>query len=169
MQIKDVINIDINIWDEFDEQIGKKYHNKTYTTYAYIESSSHANVKDEADIGVAEHALSNDESLSILHFLKDKLVENKIVTDEDLFIHYFITGENLKSTTLLSKFFEFFTATASNKVKLPFHYERYELCFKNLTHEQLDNEVLPFLQSSNLDFVNYNNGTIYQLNVYSES
>ena len=53
--------------------------------------------------------------------------------------------------------------------KFYFHYQRYELCFKNLTHEKLDNKVLPFLQSSKLDFLNCKNGKNYQLNVYGES
>lgn len=132
MQIEkyqNVINVDINIWDDFDDNENKIYQDKTYITYAYIESSS------TTESGVAEQLLSNDESLSILQFLKDKLVSSKIVTDEDLFIHYFIAGENLKSTTLLSKFFPCLTATVHNKTKSPFHYVRYELCFKNLTHE----------------------------------
>ena len=97
------------------------------------------------------------------------MVNNKIVTDEDLFIHYFIACENIKSTTLLSKFFPCLTATVHNKTKSPFHYERYELCFKNLTHEKLDNYVLPFLQSSELDLINCKNGNNYKLNIYSES
>lgn len=48
-----------------------------------------------------------------------------------------------------------------------FHYKRYELCFKHLTHEQLDNQILPFLQSSNLDFIE--DDVHFHLNIYSES
>ena len=35
------------------------------------------------------------------------------------------------------------------------------------THEQLDNQVLPFLQSSNLDFIK--DDTCFHFNIYSES
>ena len=146
-----IIDVYINIWDDFDENINKVYRHKTYTTYAYIESSS--------------QSLSNDEKLFILQFLKERLVNNQVFADKDLFVHYFIAGENLNFITLLSKFIH----TIRNKTKSPFHYERYELCFKNLTHENLDNHVLPFLQSSELDLINCKNGNHYKLNIYSES
>lgn len=165
MQIEkyqNVINVDINIWDDFDDNENKIYQDKTYITYAYIESSS------TTESGVAEKSLSNNESLSILQFLKDKLVSSKIITDEDLFIHYFIAGNNLKGIIPFSNFFKGLV-NVNNKTKSFFHYQRYELCFKNLTHEKLDNKVLPFLQSSKLDFLNCKNGKNYQLNIYSES
>lgn len=146
-----VIDVEINIWDDFDGNENKVYQDKTYTTYAYIESSS--------------ESLSNDEQLSILQFLKESLVNNQVFADDDLFIHYFIAGENLNFIISLSKFIH----TIRNKTKSPFHYERYELCFKNLTHEKLDNHVLPFLQSSELDLINCKSGNNYKLNIYSES
>ena len=49
-----VIDVEINIWDDFDGNENKVYQDQTYTTYAYIESSS--------------ESLSNDEQLSILQF-----------------------------------------------------------------------------------------------------
>ena len=43
-----VIDVGINIWDDFDGNENKVYQDKTYTTYAYIESSS------TTESGVAE-------------------------------------------------------------------------------------------------------------------
>lgn len=156
------LDIDINIWDDFDDNENKIYQNKLYKTYAYIESSS--------------IPLSKEIELFILQHLKEHLVSNQVLLDSDMFIHYFIAGGESKNQSgksgLLSKFLNLITNDSvrmcnAKQMQSIFHYKRYELCFKHLTHEQLDNQILPFLQSSNLDFMK--DDVHFHLNIYSES
>lgn len=137
-QNKETVVLDINIWDDFNDSENKIYKNKPYKTYAYIESSS--------------IPLSKEIELVILQQLKEHFVKNQVLLDSDMLIHYF----NDQSIMRIEK-----------QEQSVFHYQRYELCFKHLTHNQLDDQILPFLQSSNLDFVK--DDTCFHLNIYSES
>ena len=137
-QNKETVVLDINIWDDFNDSENKIYQNKPYKTYAYIESSS--------------IPLSKEIELVILQQLKEHFVKNQVLLDSDMLIHYF----NDQSIMRIEK-----------QEQSVFHYQRYELCFKHLTHNQLDDQILPFLQSSNLDFVK--DDTCFHLNIYSES
>lgn len=156
------LDIDINIWDDFDDNENRIYQNKLYKTYAYIESSS--------------IPLSKEIELFILQHLKEHLVSNQVLLDSDMFIHYFIAGSESNNQSnksgLLSKFLNLITNESvrmcnAKQEQSIFYYKRYELCFKHLTHEQLDNQILPFLQSSNLDFMK--DDVHFHLNIYSES
>ena len=158
-QNKETVTLDINIWDDFDDNENKTYQDKLYKTYAYIESSS--------------IPLSKELELFVLQQLKEHLVKNQVLLDSDMFIHYFVAGsESNNKSGLLSKFLNLITNDSvrmqnTKQEQSVFHYKRYELCFKHLTHEQLDNQILPFLQSSNLDFIK--DDTCFHFNIYSES
>lgn len=158
-QNKEIVTLDINIWDDFDDNENRIYQDKLYKTYAYIESSS--------------IPLSKELELFILQHLKEHLVSNQVLLDSDMFIHYFIAGsESNNQSGLLSKLLNLITNESVRMCNVKqeqsiFHYKRYELCFKHLTHNQLDDQILPFLQSSNLDFINDDGH--FHLNVYSES
>ena len=161
-QNKETVTLDINIWDDFDDNENKIYQNKPYKTYAYIESSS--------------IPLSKELELFILQQLKEHLVKNQVLLDSDMFIHYFVAGSESNNkygkSGLLSKFLNLITNESvrmcnAKQEQSIFYYKRYELCFKHLTHEQLDNQILLFLQSSNLDFIKDN--VHFYLNIYSES
>lgn len=158
-QNKEAVTLDINIWDDFDDNENKTYQDKLYKTYAYIESSS--------------IPLSKEMELFILQQLKEHLVKNQVLLDLDMFIHYFIAGiESNNQSGLLSKLLNLITNDSvrmqnAKQEQSVFHYKRYELCFKHLTHNQLDEQILPFLQSSNLDFIKDN--IYFHLNFYSES
>ena len=156
------LDIDINIWDDFDDNENKIYQNKLYKTYAYIESSS--------------IPLSKELELFILQQLKERFVKNQVLLNSDMFIHYFVAGSESNNQSsksgLLSKILNLITNDSvrmcnAKQEQSIFHYKRYELCFKHLTHEQLDNQILPFLQSSNLDFIE--DDVHFHLNIYSES
>lgn len=109
----------------------------------------------------------------VLQQLKEHLVKNQVLLDSDMFIHYFIAGiESNNQSGLLSKLLNLITNDSvrmqnAKQEQSVFHYKRYELCFKHLTHNQLDEQILPFLQSSNLDFIKDN--IYFHLNFYSES
>lgn len=112
----------------------------------------------------------------VLQQLKEHLVKNQVLLDSDMFIHYFIAGSESNNQSgksgLLSKFFNLIindqlVMRSEKREQSVFHYKRYELCFKHLTHNQLDEQILPFLQSSNLDFIKDN--IYFHLNFYSES
>jgi hypothetical protein len=159
---KETVVLDINIWDDFEDNENKIYQNKLYKTYAYIESSS--------------IPLSKEIELFILQQLKEHLVKNQVLLDSDMFIHYFIAGSESNNQSgksgLLSKFFNLIindqlVMRSEKREQSIFHYKRYELCFKHLTHNQLDEQILPFLQSSNLDFIK--DDVHFHLNIYSES
>ena len=159
---KETVVLDINIWDDFEDNENKIYQNKLYKTYAYIESSS--------------IPLSKEIELFILQQLKEHLVKNQVLLDSDMFIHYFIAGSESNNQSgksgLLSKFFNLIindqlVMRSEKREQSVFHYKRYELCFKHLTHNQLDEQILPFLQSSNLDFIK--DDVHFHLNIYSES
>lgn len=161
-QNKETVTLDINIWDDFDDSENKIYQNKLYKTYAYIESSS--------------IPLSKELELFILQQLKERFVKNQVLLDSDMFIHYFVAGGESNNQSgksgLLSKFLNLIINDSvrmcnAKQEQSIFHYKRYELCFKHLTHEQLDNQILPFLQSSNLDFIK--DDVHFHLNIYSES
>lgn len=158
-QNKEAVTLDINIWDDFDDNENKTYQDKLYKTYAYIESSS--------------IPLSKELELFVLQQLKEHLVKNQVLLDSDMFIHYFIAGiESNNQSGLLSKLLNLITNDSvrmqnAKQEQSVFHYKRYELCFKHLTHNQLDEQILPFLQSSNLDFIKDN--IYFHLNFYSES
>lgn len=161
-QNKESVTLDINIWDDFNDNENKIYQNKLYKTYAYIESSS--------------IPLSKEIELFILQQLKEHLVKNQVLLDSDMFIHYFIAGSESNNQSgksgLLSKFFNLIindqlVMRSEKREQSVFHYKRYELCFKHLTHNQLDEQILPFLQSSNLDFIK--DDVHFHLNIYSES
>lgn len=159
---KETVVLDINIWDDFEDNENKIYQNKLYKTYAYIESSS--------------IPLSKEIELFILQQLKEHLVKNQVLLYSDMFIHYFIAGSESNNQSgksgLLSKFFNLIindqlVMRSEKREQSVFHYKRYELCFKHLTHNQLDEQILPFLQSSNLDFIK--DDVHFHLNIYSES
>lgn len=159
---KETVVLDINIWDDFEDNENKIYQNKLYKTYAYIESSS--------------IPLSKEIELFILQQLKEHLVKNQVLLDSDMFIHYFVANSESNNQSgksgLLSKFWNLITndqlvMRSEKQEQSVFHYKRYELCFKHLTHEQLDNQIVPFLQSSNLDFIK--DDVHFHLNIYSES
>lgn len=158
-QNKEAVTLDINIWDDFDDNENKTYQDKLYKTYAYIESSS--------------IPLSKELELFVLQQLKEHLVKNQLLLDSDMFIHYFIAGiESNNQSGLLSKLLNLITNDSvrmqnAKQEQSVFHYKRYELCFKHLTHNQLDEQILPFLQSSNLDFIK--DDAHFNLNIYSES
>ena len=158
-QNKEAVTLDINIWDDFDDNENKTYQDKLYKTYAYIESSS--------------IPLSKELELFVLQQLKEHLVKNQVLLDSDMFIHYFIAGiESNNQSGLLSKLLNLITNDSvrmqnAKQEQSVFHYKRYELCFKHLTHNQLDEQILPFLQSSNLDFIK--DDAHFNLNIYSES
>ena len=158
-QNKETVVLDINIWDDFNDSENKIYQNKPYKTYAYIESSS--------------IPLSKEIELVILQQLKEHFVKNQVLLDSDMFIHYFIAGsESNHQSGLLSKFLNLITNDQSimrseKQEQSVFHYQRYELCFKHLTHNQLDDQILPFLQSSNLYFIK--DDVHFHLNIYSAS
>lgn len=112
----------------------------------------------------------------ILQQLKERFVKNQVLLDSDMFIHYFVVGSESNNQSgksgLLSKILNLITNDSvrmcnAKQEQSIFHYKRYELCFKHLTHEQLDNQILPFLQSSNLDFIE--DDVHFHLNIYSES
>lgn len=158
----ETVTLDINIGDDFDDNENKIYQNKLYKTYAYIESSS--------------IPLSKELELFILQQLKERFVKNQVLLDSDMFIHYFVAGSESNNQSgksgLLSKFLNLITNDSvrmqnAKQEQSVFHYKRYELCFKHLTHEQLYNQILPFLQSSNLDFIK--DDTCFHFNIYSES
>lgn len=161
-QNKETVTLDINIGDDFDDSENKIYQDKLYKTYAYVESSS--------------IPLSKEIELFILQHLKEHLVSNQVLLDSDMFIHYFVAGSESNNQSnksgLLSKFLNLITNDSvrmcnAKQEQSIFHYKRYELCFKHLTHKQLDNQILPFLQSSNLDFIE--DDVHFHLNIYSES
>lgn len=160
-QNKEAVTLDINIGDDFDDNENKTYQDKLYKTYAYIESSS--------------IPLSKEMELFILQQLKEHLVKNQVLLDSDMFIHYFVAGSESNNQSgksgLLSKFLNLITNDSvrmqnAKQEQSVFHYKRYELCFKHLRHEQLDDQILPFLQSSNLDFIK--DDVYFYLNLYSE-
>lgn len=112
----------------------------------------------------------------ILQQLKERFVKNQVLLNSDMFIHYFVAGSESNNQSsksgLLSKILNLITNDSvrmcnAKQEQSIFHYKRYELCFKHLTHEQLDNQILPFLQSSNLDFIE--DDVHFHLNIYSES
>lgn len=153
-QNKETVVLDINIWDDFDDNENKIYQNKLYKTYAYVESPS--------------IPLSKEIELFVLQQLKEHLVKNQVLLDSDMFIHYFIAGSESNHQSGKSGLFsQFFKFTTSDKKQSPFHYKRYELCFKHLTHEQLNDQILPFLKSSDLDFIK--DDVHFHLTIYSES
>lgn len=161
-QNKEIVTLDINIWDDFDDSENKIYQDKLYKTYAYVESSS--------------IPLSKELELFVLQQLKEHLVKNQVLLDSDMFIHYFVAGNKSNNQSgksgFLSKFLNLITNDSvrmqnTKQEQSVFHYKRYELCFKHLTHEQLNNQILPFLQSSSLDFIE--DDVHFYLNIYSES
>lgn len=157
-QNQETVTLDINIWDDFDDNENKTYQDKLYKTYAYIESSS--------------TPLSKELELFILQQLKEHLVKNQVLLDSDMFIHYFVAGSESNNQSGKSGLLNLITndqlvMQGEKQEQSIFHYKRYELCFKHLTHKQLDNQILPFLQSSNLDFIK--DDVYFHLNVYSES
>lgn len=168
-----MMNVGINIWDDYSEEKPKFYKNKLYHTYAYVEYlKERMNINGEIEyISYDELDLTQDDVFNmqkdILIFLQNTLIQEKLIKDNESFIEIF--------DPLIAYDYDFtlpFWKTREgvlHKRNLE-NSKRYQLFFINLPYEKLEMDIQCALDKFNqqkLSFVKDN--YCYILDIYSES
>ena len=165
--------VSVNIWDEYSEENPSSYNNKTYDTYAYVESVSEIVNMDgkEQYIKKFKENFANDEWLDmekyILEFLQHTFIQENLIKKDESFIEIFdpVIAYNMDFTQPIWN-------TGDGKQRHQFFEDSkiYQLFFTNLPYEKLKTEIqsaLDELNKQKLSFIKDNR--CYILDIYSES
>lgn len=168
-----IMNVGINIWDDYSEEKPKIYKNQFYHTYAYVEYlEERMNINGEIKyIPYDELDLTKDEVFNmkkdILIFLQNTLIQENLIKENESFIEIF--------DPLIAYDYDFtlpFWKTREgvlHKRNLE-NSKHYQLFFTNLPYEKLETDIQCALDRFNkqkLSFVKDN--CCYILDIYSES
>lgn len=165
--------VSVNIWDEYSEENPSAYNNKSYDTYAYVESVSEILNIDgkEQYIKKFKENFANDEWLDmekhILEFLQHTFIQENLIKKDESFIEIFdpVIAYNMDFTQPIWN-------TMDGKQRRQFFEDSkiYQLFFTNLPYEKLKTDIQSALDKFNkqkLSFIKDN--CCYILDIYSES
>lgn len=165
--------VSVNIWDEYSEENPSVYNNKTYDTYAYVESVSEILNIDgkEQYIKKFKENVVNDEWLDmekhILEFLQHTFIQENLIKKDESFIEIFdpVIAYNMDFTQPIWN-------TVDGKQRRQFFEDSkiYQLFFTNLPYEKLKTDSQSSFDKFNkqkLSFIKDN--CCYILDIYSES
>lgn len=165
--------VSVNIWDEYSEKNPSIYNNKSYHTYAYVESVSEILNIDgkEQHIKKFKENFANDEWLDmekhILEFLQHTFIQENLIKKDESFIEIFdpVIAYNMDFTQPIWN-------TVDGKQRRQFFEDSkiYQLFFTNLPYEKLKTDIqsaLDEFNKQNLSFIKDNR--CYILDIYSES
>lgn len=165
--------VSVNIWDEYLEENPSVYNNKTYDTYAYVESVSEILNIDgkEQYIKKFKENFVNDEWLDmekhILEFLQHTFIQENLIKKDESFIEIFdpVIAYNMDFTQPIWN-------TVDGKQRRQFFEDSkiYQLFFTNLPYEKLKTDIQSSFDKFNkqkLSFIKDN--CCYILDIYSES
>ena len=168
-----MMNVGINIWDDYSEEKPKFYKNKLYHTYAYVEYlKERMNINGEIEyISYDELYLTQDDVFNmqkdILIFLQNTLIQEKLIKDNESFIEIF--------DPLIAYDYDFtlpFWKTREgvlHKRNLE-NSKRYQLFFTNLPYEKLEMDIQCALDKFNQQKLSFKKDNyFFNLNIYSES
>ena len=168
-----MMNVGINIWDDYSEEKPKFYKNKLYHTYAYVEYlKERMNINGEIEyISYDELDLTQDDVFNmqkdILIFLQNTLIKEKLIKDNESFIEIF--------DPLIAYDYDFtlpFWKTREgvlHKRNLE-NSKRYQLFFTNLPYEKLEMDIQCALDKFNQQKLSFKKDNyFFNLNIYSES
>ena len=168
-----MMNVGINIWDDYSEEKPKFYKNKLYHTYAYVEYlKERMNINGEIEyISYDELYLTQDDVFNmqkdILIFLQNTLIQEKLIKDNESFIEIF--------DPLIAYDYDFtlpFWKTREgvlHKRNLE-NSKRYQLFFTNLPYEKLEMDIQCALDKFNQQKLSFKKENyFFNLNIYSES
>ena len=168
-----MMNVGINIWDDYSEEKPKFYKNKLYHTYAYVEYlKERMNINGEIEyISYDELDLTQDDVFNmqkdILIFLQNTLIQEKLIKDNESFIEIF--------DPLIAYDYDFtlpFWKTREgvlHKRNLE-NSKRYQLFFTNLPYEKLEMDIQCALDKFNQQKLSFKKDNyFFNLNIYSES
>lgn len=168
-----MMNVGINIWDDYSEEKPKFYKNKLYHTYAYVEYlKERMNINGEIEyISYDELYLTQDDVFNmqkdILIFLQNTLIQEKLIKDNESFIEIF--------DPLIAYDYDFtlpFWKTREgvlHKRNLE-NSKRYQLFFTNLPYEKLEMDIQCALDKFNQQKLSFKKDNyFFNLNLYSES
>ena len=168
-----MMNVGINIWDDYSEEKPKIYKNQSYHTYAYVEYlEERININGEIKyIPYDELDLIKDEVFNmkkdILIFLQKTLIQENLIKENESFIEIF--------DPLIAYDYDF---------TLPFWKTRegvlhkrnlensklYQLFFTNLPYEKLETDIQCALDKFNQQKLSFKKDNyFFNLNLYSES
>ena len=168
-----IMNVGINIWDDYSEEKPKIYKNQFYHTYAYVEYlEERMNINGEIKyIPYDELDLTKDEVFNmkkdILIFLQKTLIQENLIKENESFIEIF--------DPLIAYDYDF---------TLPFWKTRegvlhkrnlensklYQLFFTNLPYEKLETDIQCALDRFNQQKLSFKKDNyFFNLNLYSES
>ena len=165
--------VSVNIWDEYLEENPNVYNNKSYHTYAYVESVSEILNIDgkEQYIKKFKENFLNDEWLDmekhILEFLQHTFIQENLIKKDESFIEIFnpVIAYNMDFTQPIWN-----TVDGKQRRQLFEDSKIYQLFFTNLPYEKLKTDVQSSLDTFNKQKLYFINDTrCYILDIYSES
>ena len=168
-----IMNVGINIWDDYSEDKPNIYKNKSYHTYAYVEDlEERININGEIKYSSAsyfEFDLTKDELMNmqkdILVFFQKTLIQENLIKKNESFIEIF---DPLIAYDFTLPFWK--TPDGLERKKFFENKQSYQLFFTNLPYEKLKTDIKSALDRFNkqkLSFVKDN--CCYILDIYSES
>ena len=168
-----MINVSINIWDDYSENNPNIYKNKSYHTYAYVEDlEERMNINGEIKLRYIPHDeldLNQDELMNmkkdILVFFQKTLIQENLIKETESFIEIF---DPLIAYDFTLPFWK--TPEGIERKKFFENKKSYQLFFTNLPYEKLKTDIKSALDKFNqqkLSFVKDN--YCFNLDIYSES
>lgn len=165
--------VSVNIWDEYSEENPSVYNNKSYDTYAYVESVSEILNIDgkEQHIKKFKENFVNDEWLDmekhILEFLQHTFIQENIIKKDESFIEIFdpVIAYNMDFTQPIWN-------TVDGKQRRQFFEDSkiYQLFFTNLPYEKLKTDIKYSLDKFNKRKLScIKDNCCYIFDIYSES
>ena len=164
--------VSVNIWDEYSTKNPSVYNNKSYDTYAYVESVSEILNIDgkEQHIKKFKENFVNDEWLDmekhILEFLQHTFIQENLIKKDESFIEIFdpVIAYNMDFTQPIWN-------TVDGKQRRQFFEDSkiYQLFLTNLPYEKLKTDIQSSLDKFNKQKLFIRDNCCYILDIYSES
>lgn len=168
-----MMNVSINIWDDYSENKPNIYKNTSYHTYAYVEDlEERININGKIKYSSAlyeELDFTKDELMNmqkdILVFFQNTLVQENLIKENESFIEIF---DPLIAYDFTLPFWK--TPDGLERKKFFENKQSYQLFFTNLPYEKLRTDIKSALDRFNQQKLSFKkNNYFFNLNLYSES
>lgn len=169
-----MMNVSINIWDDYSENKPNIYKNKSYHTYAYVENlEERMNINNDEIklryIPYDELDLTKDELMNmkkdILVFFQNTLIQENLIKENESFIEIF---DPLIAYDFTLPFWK--TLDGIERKKFFENKQSYQLFFTNLPYEKLRTDIQCALDKFNQQKLSFKKDNyFFNLNIYSES